>query len=136
MVWGWRIKSVELNSCHCSDSSRAERRGSERDSEQRTAGTERASERAKEGEREREGEARRDARGRPVPERTRGAGHCGAEPRPSQHRSAWNPTGTVPPARSGLLDRRSLPCPKSSVRVAGKLRRRVGHRKFILGLLF
>lgn len=31
---GWRIKSVELNSCHCSDSSRAERKGSERTSEQ------------------------------------------------------------------------------------------------------
>lgn len=58
MVWGWRIKSVELNSCHCSDSSRAERRGSERDSERRSAGTERASERAKEGESER-GRAKR-----------------------------------------------------------------------------
>nr|XP_055182939.1 fos-related antigen 2 isoform X1 [Nyctereutes procyonoides] len=32
---GWRIKSVELNSCHCSDSSRAERRGSERSDEQK-----------------------------------------------------------------------------------------------------
>lgn len=47
---------MELNSCHCSDSSRAERRGSERDSERRSAGTERASERK--GERER-GRAKR-----------------------------------------------------------------------------
>lgn len=57
MVRGWRIKSVELNSCHCSDSSRAERRGSERDSERRSAGTERERARKKEG--ETEGRAKR-----------------------------------------------------------------------------
>lgn len=67
MVRGWRIKSVELNSCHCSDSSWAERRGSERDSERSSAGTEseRESARKKEGERKREGEARRARLARP-----------------------------------------------------------------------
>lgn len=59
MVRGWRIKSVELNSCHCSDSSRAERRGSERDSERRSAGTERERERERKKEGEREGRAKR-----------------------------------------------------------------------------
>lgn len=57
---------MELNSCHCSDSSRAERRGSERDSEQRTAGTERASERARERGGEREGGRSEERRARPA----------------------------------------------------------------------
>lgn len=59
MVRGWRIKSVELNSCHCSDSSRAERRGSERDSERRSAGTERERETERARKRGREGRAKR-----------------------------------------------------------------------------
>lgn len=93
---GWRIKSVELNSCHCSDSSRAEHRGSERTSE-RASG-------ARRGQREREtrtGEAGLSRSGRPG----RGAGPVarapapGAGPRPSQ----------LEP--HGLRDGRRLPSP-------------------------
>lgn len=79
---GWRIKSVELNSCHCSDSSRAERRGSERSSE---AASKRA---ALGGDRERDA----DRRGGPCrsgrPRRGAGPGSRAAAqaagPRPSQ----------------------------------------------------
>lgn len=87
---GWRLKSVELNSCHCSDSSRAERRGSERTSQQ-TSG-------ARRGRRGREdptGEAGPSESGR----RGRGAGPGagtatrGAGPRPSQRRFSLNSTG-------------------------------------------
>lgn len=69
---GWRIKSVELNSCHCSDSSRAERRGSERSSEQVSGarGTER--ERGAGG----RGEGRRSGAGRAAP----GAGRVPLRP--------------------------------------------------------
>lgn len=63
---GWRI-SVELNSCHCSDSSRAERRGSEQTSEQASG--------APQGQRGREREARTGETGPSVSGRWgRGAG--------------------------------------------------------------
>lgn len=67
---GWRIKSVELNSCHCSDSSRAEHRGSERTSE-------RASERCSAGT---EGERDADGRSGPVQERAPGKGCRSSRP--------------------------------------------------------
>lgn len=83
---GWRIKSVKLNSCHCSDSSRAERRGSERSSE---AASKRA---ALGGDRERASEPRAGGRGGRSrsgrPRRGAGPGSraaaVGAGPRPSR----------------------------------------------------
>lgn len=116
---GWRIKSVELKSCHCSDSSRAERWGSEQTSEQ-ASGARRG---PREGEREaRTGEA--GPSGSRRRERGAGPGAEAAAPRPSPRRLSWILPGRGPGAGCLLL---LVKCPSRS-----KLRLRVGHRKFIL----
>lgn len=116
---GWRIKSVELKSCHCSDSSRAERWGSEQTSEQ-ASGARRG---PREGEREaRTGEAGPSGSG--SRERGAGPGAGAAAPRPSPRRLSWILPGRGPGTGCLLL---LVKCPSRS-----KLRRRVGHRKFIL----
>lgn len=110
---------MELNSCHCSDSSRAERRGSERSDEQ-VSGARRAGERGREA---RPGEAARPGAGAGEGVQSgAGAAARAAGPRPSQRRLSWSPAG--PPDAGSLLS--------ASVRAAPKLRRRVDHRKFIL----
>lgn len=87
---GWRIKSVELNSCHCSDSSRAERRGSERSDEQ-VSGARRAGERGREA---RPGETARPGAGAGEGVQSGAAAAArAAGPRPSQHRLSWKPAG-------------------------------------------
>lgn len=96
---GWRIKSVELNSCHCSDSSRAERRGSERTSRQ-TSG-------ARRGRRGRERGP--DGRGGPVRERAPGKGCRSGRRNRDTGSGAASLSAPVQLELHGLGDGRGLP---------------------------